>query len=172
MYLDLRDIFAKEHFPTLEILWCTVLENYKALRTFIFIKLCLKKELHLEPLGFSPLSVHIFKITKSARTIALVYYCMYKHLKKKEIFAIIKLWLKGTVPRDFWLQVFTWISFPQAPEFPIRAVSNFSKICGDIRSLRCTTGVVDTGKKWKKSQIRKDFNILFGHLWVVELTYS
>jgi hypothetical protein len=35
----------------------------------------------------------------------------------------------------------------------------------------CTTGVVDTYGKWKKSSIRKVFNILFGHLWVVQLTY-
>jgi hypothetical protein len=31
----------------------------------------------------------------------------------------------------------------------------FSKIRGDIRSLRCTTGVVDTGGKSRKSSIRK-----------------
>jgi hypothetical protein len=39
-----------------------------------------------------------------------------------------------------------------------------SKIRGDIRSSRCTAGVVDTGGKWKKSSIRKVFNISFGHL--------
>jgi hypothetical protein len=33
-------------------------------------------------------------------------------------------------------------------QFPIRAVSKFSKICGDIRSSRCTTGVVDIGGKF------------------------
>jgi hypothetical protein len=33
--------------------------------------------------------------------------------------------IKGTVPRDFRLQVFSWISFCQEPEYPIRAVSNF-----------------------------------------------
>ncbi len=47
----------------------------------------------------------------------------------------------------------------------------FWKICGDIRSSRCTTGAVDTGGKWKKSSIIKVFIILFGHLWEVELTY-
>ncbi len=41
---------------------------------------------------------------------------------------------------DFWF--FSWISFPQAPEYTIRAVSNFSKIRGDIRSSRCTTAPV------------------------------
>jgi hypothetical protein len=30
----------------------------------------------------------------------------------------------GTGPRDFRLQVFSWISFTQAPEYPIRTVSN------------------------------------------------
>ncbi len=33
--------------------------------------------------------------------------------------------LKGTVSRDFLLLVFLWISFPPAPEYPIRTVSNF-----------------------------------------------
>jgi hypothetical protein len=47
----------------------------------------------------------------------------------------------------------------------------FSKIRGDIRSSRCTTGVVDTGGKWKITSIRKVFIISFGHLWVVELAY-
>jgi hypothetical protein len=64
--------------------------------------------------------------------------------------------------------------FPQAPEYPIRAVSNFPKIRGDIHSSRCTTGVVDkknnTSGKWKKSSIRKVLNIFCGHLWVVEFT--
>jgi hypothetical protein len=50
-----------------------------------------------------------------------------------------------------------------APDYTIRAVSNFSKICGDIRSSRCTPGVVDTDGKWKNS-IRKIFSIAFGHL--------
>ncbi len=33
--------------------------------------------------------------------------------------------IKGTVSRDFLLLVFLWISFPPAPEYPIRTVSNF-----------------------------------------------
>ncbi len=48
----------------------------------------------------------------------------------------------------------------------------FSKICGDIRGSRCTTGVVDTGGKRKKSSSRKILIILYGHLCVVELTYK
>jgi hypothetical protein len=35
--------------------------------------------------------------------------------------------LKGTVPRDFRLQVFYMDQFPQAPDYTIRAVSNFSE---------------------------------------------
>ncbi len=77
--------------------------------------------------------------------------------------------LKGTVLRDFRLQVFYMDQFPQAPDYTISAVSNFSKIHGDIRSSRCTTGVVDTSGKWKKSSIRKVFIFSFGHLRVVEL---
>ncbi len=48
---------------------------------------------------------------------------------------------------------------------------NYSKICGDIRSSRCTTSVINTGDKWKISSIIKVLIILFGHLWEVELTY-
>jgi hypothetical protein len=40
--------------------------------------------------------------------------------------------------------------FPQAPEYPIRVVSN-------IRSSRCTSGVVDTGGKWKTIFHQKSF---------------
>ncbi len=57
--------------------------------------------------------------------------------------------LKGTVPRDFRLQVSYMDQFPQAPAYTIRAVWVFLKICGDIRSSRRTTGVIDTGGKWK-----------------------
>ncbi len=53
----------------------------------------------------------------------------------------------------------------------LRPFRIFSKIRGDIRGSRCTTGVNDTGGKWKKSSSRKVLIILFGHLWVVELTY-
>jgi hypothetical protein len=70
---------------------------------------------------------------------------------------------------DFWF--FSWISFPQAPEYTITANLNFSNIRGYIHSSRCTTGGNDTGDKWKKSSIRKILIILFGQLWVEELTY-
>jgi hypothetical protein len=63
----------------------------------------------------------------------------------------------------FWREIL--LNLPLLP-FPI-----FSKNCGDIRSSRCTTGVVDTGGKWRKSSIIKVLIILFGHLWEVELTY-
>ncbi len=47
----------------------------------------------------------------------------------------------------------------------------FSKFRGDIRSLRFATSVNDTCGKWQKLSSRKILIILFGHLWVVELTY-
>ncbi len=40
-----------------------------------------------------------------------------------------------------------------------------------MHSSRFATGVNDTGGKWKKPSSRKIFIILFGHLWVLELTY-
>jgi hypothetical protein len=49
---------------------------------------------------------------------------------------------------------------------PLGSFKIFPKICGDIRSSKCTTSVIDTGGKWKKSSIRKICIICFGHLWV------
>ncbi len=54
---------------------------------------------------------------------------------------------------------------------PVRPFRIFSKIPGDIHGSRCTTGVNDTGGKWKKSSSSKIIINLFGHLWVVELAY-
>ncbi len=61
--------------------------------------------------------------------------------------------LKGTVPEDFRLLVFSWISIPQAPEYTIRAVSNFLTQVTNLQPVSTTpvvlvakfaTGVVDT----------------------------
>ncbi len=79
--------------------------------------------------------------------------------------------LKGQCHEIFCFWFFSLIGFPQAPEYSIKTVSNFSKIRGDIRISRFATGVNDTGGKWKKSSIRKILIILFSHLWVVEETY-
>ncbi len=73
--------------------------------------------------------------------------------------------LKGQCHEIFEFRFSTWIGFPQAPDYTIRAVTNFSQL-----SSRCTTGVVNGGK-WEKFAIRKMFIISFGHLWVVELAY-
>ncbi len=81
--------------------------------------------------------------------------------------------LKGQCQKTFDFRFSTWINFPQAPDYTIRwrgAVSNFSrkKIRGDIRSSRCTTGVVDTGgAPWLANisanfrKIRNDFSVIF-----------
>ncbi len=80
--------------------------------------------------------------------------------------------LKGTVSRDFRLLVFFHESVSlKHVSIPLRPFRIFSKIHGDIRGSWCTTSVNDTGGKCKKSSSRKILIILFGHLWVVELTY-
>ncbi len=67
-----------------------------------------------------------------------------------------KCWVKGTVSRDFGLQVFFINQFPPALEYiPLGTFQIFSKNRGDIHSLRCTTSVVDTAGKSKKSSTRK-----------------
>ncbi len=74
--------------------------------------------------------------------------------------------------RDFLLLVFFMNQFPPSPQsIPLGPFRIFSKSRGDIRSSRLTTGVADTGGKWKKSSIRKILIILLEHLWIVELTY-
>jgi hypothetical protein len=63
--------------------------------------------------------------------------------------------LKGKCQEIFDFRLSTWISFPQAPDYTIRAVSNFFKICGNIRSSRCTTVLltpVANGKNFQKEK--------------------
>ncbi len=78
--------------------------------------------------------------------------------------------IKRTVSQDVQLLVFYESVSPRPLSIPLGPFRIFSKIRGDIRSSRCTTAVVDTGGKWKKSSIIKVLIILFGHLWV-EVTY-
>ncbi len=79
--------------------------------------------------------------------------------------------VKGTVPRDFVFKFFSWTTFHKPLSISSGLFQIFSKIRGDIRSSRCTIGVIDTGGKWKKSSIGKVLIIFFLRLWVVELTY-
>ncbi len=63
---------------------------------------------------------------------------------------------------------FSWISFPKPLSIPLRPFWIFSKIRGDIGSSSCTTGVVDTGGKWKESliiKIRNYRNVIIRGLW-------
>ncbi len=78
--------------------------------------------------------------------------------------------IKGTVQRDFRFQIFLWISFPKPLGLPLGPFWIFPKICGGIRSSRCTTGVINSGGKGKNLQSEK-FNYFFKHLCAVELTY-
>ncbi len=78
----------------------------------------------------------------------IVYYCelftcpiqLYLVILKNLSSNLFQRLLKGQCHEIFRVWFFSWISFPQAPEYTIRAVSNFSKICGNIRSSRLTTG--------------------------------
>ena len=57
--------------------------------------------------------------------------------------------VKGTVSQDFLLLVFFLNQFPPPPPqiIPFRPFRIFSKIRGDIRESRCTTGINDIGGK-------------------------
>jgi hypothetical protein len=76
----------------------------------------------------------------------------------------------GTVVRDFRLQFFSWISFTQAPEYSIGAVSNFvfehSRRYSQLKlHHQCHR------HQWQREKIfsEESLNFLFGHLWVVQL---
>ncbi len=60
----------------------------------------------------------------------------------------MKIYVKGTVSRDFLLLVFSWISFPQALEYTIRVVSTFFE-----NSLRYSQLKVDPRYQRHRRQI-------------------
>ncbi len=51
--------------------------------------------------------------------------------------------IKGTASRDFLLQVFFMIIFPQPPTITLGPFQIFSKIRGNTGKWRCTTGIND-----------------------------
>ncbi len=86
----------------------------------------------------------------------------------------LALYLKGQCHEIFCFWFFSWISFPLGPEYTIGAVSNFSKIRGDIRSSRLTTGINDTGgKQWDWYQAADTFKWTWGQkcIYVWTLLY-
>jgi hypothetical protein len=73
-----------------------------------------------------------------------------KYRKRSRVFSCR---LKGTVSRDFLLLVFSWISFPQAPDYTIRAVLNLFE---DLR--RYLQLKVSLWCRWHWWQMEKIFN--------------
>jgi hypothetical protein len=57
------------------------------------------------------------------------------------------------VSRDYLLLVFFMNQFPPTPEYSIKTVLIFSKIRGDIRKSRCTTGINDTSGKFSAANL-------------------
>ncbi len=55
---------------------------------------------------------------------------------------------KGTVSRDFFLQVYHESSSLKPLKITLGSFQICSKICGDIRKSRCTTGINDKGGKF------------------------
>jgi hypothetical protein len=77
----------------------------------------------------------------------------------------LALELKGTVPRDFRLQSFFHESVsPKPMSIQLGPFRIFSKIRRDIRSSRCTTGVVDVanGKNLQSEKFKLFFFDTFG----------
>ncbi len=101
------------------------------------------------------------------------------HFQINEFIMYSKKWIKrtvkGTVPRYFPLQFFSGFFHesvsPKPLSIPLKQFQMFPKIHRDIRSPSCTTCIINTSGKWRKSSMRKVLTVLFVHLWVVELTY-
>jgi hypothetical protein len=68
-------------------------------------------------------------------------------MSKRQGGAILAYNLMGKCHEILDFRFLSWISFPQDPEYPIRAVSNILEICRDIHSSRCTICVIDTSGK-------------------------
>ncbi len=71
-------------------------------------------------------------------------------LLSREIFSFC---LKGQCHEIFCFWFFSWISFPPAPEYPIRTVSNFFE-----NSRRYSQLKVDHRCRWHRWQMKKIFN--------------
>ncbi len=78
--------------------------------------------------------VPFYPLTQSKSDILFLHHC------KTYVF-------KGSLTRDFRLQVFLWISVPQGPKYSIGAVLNFFEIRRDIREWIFIAGVNDTSDK-------------------------
>ncbi len=70
---------------------------------------------------------------------------------------------------NFWF--FSWISFPKAPEYTIRAISNFFENSRRYSQLKVHHRCRWHRWQWKKSSIIKVWAILFGHLWEEKVAY-
>jgi hypothetical protein len=66
-----------------------------------------------------------------------------------------KIFINGTVPMISTSDFFHESISLKPLIIPLGPFRIFSKICKDILSSRCTTGVIDTIGKWKKFSIRK-----------------
>jgi hypothetical protein len=66
--------------------------------------------------------------------------------------------LKGKVPRDFGLHIFFMNLFPQAPNYPIRAISNFLRKFSEILPGQGTLPGVDVKCQMCQVSNEKIFN--------------
>jgi hypothetical protein len=82
-----------------------------------------------------------------------------------------KVTLKGQYHEIFDSCFFSWISFPQAPEYTFRAVSNLFENSRRYSQLKVHHRYHWHRWQMEKSSIIEVLIILFGHLWEVELTY-
>ncbi len=96
------------------------------------------------------------------RMVSLFYKPEYSHLffSCRRFFAL--LYLKGQYHEIFCFWFFYESVSPQPQSIPLGPFQIFSKSHADIRSSRLTTGVADTGGKWKKIFNQKNFNNLVG----------
>ncbi len=128
---------------------------------------------------FSPLLTLLYSRLQSIDFPFEAFRLIFHHLLSSGILPLLRtknnfrsILIKGTMPRDFRLQVFFMKSVSPWPLSillgPSRIFRKFSEIFAAQGVLSVSLTPVANGKKF---YIRKVSIILFGHLWVTELTY-
>ncbi len=90
-----------------------------------------------------------------------------------QVLNLVRYWVLSDSATRFSISAFfSRISFPQAPEYTIRAILNFSKKFADIFATQGAQPVSLTPVAYGINlQSEKFFIILLGHFWEAEFTY-
>ncbi len=136
-------IGASANLPRFEL--ASAVLKFSSLYFRTYLPSCMDSNTHLPPCLFLYRRIcHCISFSWSSHLSPIFFLWMLCYL-------ISSLWthlpLKGTVSRDFLLQVFHESPSPKPLKMTVGSFRTFLKILGDIRKSRCTTGTNDTGGK-------------------------